>query len=67
MKFFWKDATGVNSDIERHRAMEKELMLEIAALEASKNEMSIAHLRVYRNMLRVLQQSKADVVAKIGR
>lgn len=66
MKFFWNKATGVNADIARHRAKEKELLLDIAALEGDV-EMHKARLRVYYNMLRILQQSKADVVAKIGR
>jgi hypothetical protein len=69
MKFFWTKAKGLNADIERHREKEKEKELEarIAELEDKEDPMSIASLRVYRNFLCQLQQSKADVVTKIGK
>jgi predicted secreted Zn-dependent protease len=67
MKFFWDKAKGLNADIERHREKEKELVAKIAELEGQDDEMSIASLRVYRNFLCQLQQSKADVVTKIGK
>ena len=67
MKFFWKDASGLKSDVERHRVKEKEYMDMIAELEGKEDDMSIAALQVYRRHLMLLQQSKADVVNKIGR
>lgn len=67
MKFFWDKAKGLNADIERHREKEKELEARIAELEGLDDKMSIASLRVYRNFLCQLQQSKADVVTKIGK
>ena len=67
MKFFWTKAKGLNADIQRHREQEKELVVKIAELEGQDDEMSIASLKVYRNFLCQLQQSKADVVTKIGK
>jgi len=67
MKFFWDKAKGLNADIERHREKEKELVAKIAELEGKDDEMSIASLRVIRHFLCQLQQSKADVVTKIGK
>jgi hypothetical protein len=66
-KFFWQEAKGLKADVERHRAQEKELQDKIQELEGKDDEMSIAALRVYRNFLNQLQQSKADVVSKIGK
>jgi hypothetical protein len=67
MKFFWQDAKGVKADVERHRAKEKEYMDKIAELEGKEDPMSVAALRVYRRHLNFLQNSKADVVNKIGK
>ena len=67
MKFFWDKAKGLNADIERHRAKEKELESKIAELEGKEDPMSIAALRVYRRFLYQLQVSKVNVVTKIGR
>ena len=67
MKFFWQSTQGVNADIERHRAKEKEYMDKIAELEGCEDPMSIAVLEIYRNHLDKLRQSKAEVVNKIGR
>ena len=68
-KWFWKDASGLNADIERHMKEEKKLMDKIAELEAIEqpSEMDIRSLRVYRNFLYRLQDSKAEVVSKIGK
>ncbi len=66
-RFFWQDAKGLKADVERHRAKEKELQDRIQELEAKDDPMSIAALRVYRRFLGQLQQSKADVVSKIGK
>ena len=67
MKFFWNKASGVNADIERHRAKEKELEAKIAELEGKDDPMSIASLRTYRRFLAQLQYSKMEVVTKIGK
>lgn len=67
MKFFWKPATGLNADIERHRDQEQELMKKIAELELKDDPMSVRSIAVYRNFLLQLQTSKADVVSKIGK
>ena len=67
MKYFCNKAKGLNADIERHRAKEKELESIIAELEGKTDDMSITALRVYRNFLYQLQLSKAEVVSKIGK
>lgn len=67
MKYFWDKAKGLNADIERHRAKEKELESKIAELEGKTDDMSIRALRVYRNFLYQLQVSKVEVVSKIGK
>lgn len=67
MKYFWKEASGVNSDVERHRKEESYLREKIAELEQKEDEMSVAALRVYRNFLDKLLQSKAEAVSKLGR
>jgi len=66
-RFFWQEAKGLKADVERHRAKEKELQDRIQELEGKEDPMSIAALRVYRRFLGQLQQSKADVVSKIGK
>jgi hypothetical protein len=67
MKFFWGETKGLKADVERHRAKEKEYMDKITELEGKEDPMSIAALRVYRRHLNLLQNSKADVVTKIGK
>ena len=67
MKYFWDKAKGLNADIERHRAKEKELESKIAELEGKEDPMSIAAMRVYRRFLYQLQLSKVEVVSKIGK
>ena len=67
MKYFWDKTKGLNADIERHRAKEKELESKIAELEGKEDPMSIAALRVYRRFLYQLQVSKVEVVSKIGK
>lgn len=68
-KYFWKDATGLNADIDRHRAKEQELVEMIARLEKIEqpSEMDVACLRTYRHFLYQLELSKAEVVTKIGK
>ena len=67
MPFFWNKSKGLNADIERHRAKEQEFKSKIAELEGKEDAMSVSALRVYRNVMCHLQQSKADVVSKIGK
>lgn len=67
MKYFYRDVKGVNADVERHRAREQELLQKISELEGKDDDMSIAAARTYRHLLNQLLQSKAAVVAKIGK
>jgi hypothetical protein len=67
MKFFWDKANGLKADVERHRAKEAEFDARIAELETKDDPMSIAALRVYRRFRAQLQQSKAEIVSKIGK
>lgn len=68
MKYFYKDTTGLNSDIERHRKEERRLEELIKTLEDSEdNEINKSFLMTYRNSLLILQQSKAELLSKLGR
>lgn len=67
MKYFWKDASGVNADIERHQQKEKELREKIAVLEEQGDEISIRALDSYRYFLNQLLESKAQVTSQIGK
>lgn len=68
MKYFYKDATGLNSDIERHRKEEQRLEKLIKTLEDSEDsEINKSFLMTHRNSLLVLQQSKAELLSKLGR
>ena len=68
MTYFYGNSQGLNADVERHRAEEKYLVDKIAELEAApKDKFTETYLRTYRHSLCQLQQSKADVVSKIGR
>lgn len=68
MSYFYKKLPK-NADIERHMVEEKELTEKIQLLESIKNpsEMDVTSLRVYRDFLCKLLQSKAEVVSKIGK
>ena len=69
-KFFWKDASGVNADIERHRVEEKRLESKIFDLESvpidERDKFHEVYIRTYRHFLCQLRDSKAEVVTKIG-
>lgn len=69
MTFFWSKAKGLKADIERHRVQEAKLDAKIAEIEnmAEPSSMDIAALRTYRGLRAQLQQSRADVVTKIGK
>ena len=69
MTFFWSKTKGLNADIARHRIKEKELREKIAELEKevlTDPEMD-TYLQAYRYILLQLQDSKAEVVSKIGK
>lgn len=68
-QFFWSKAKGLNADIERHRAKEKEFKEKIAELESMDqlDPMTAASLRAYRRFLYQLELSKCEVVDKIGK
>ena len=68
-QFFWTKAKGINADIERHRAKEKELKEKIVELEGmdQNDPMVAASLRAYRRFLYQLELSKCEVVSKIGK
>lgn len=63
----WKPPLGLNADIERHRKAEQDLMRRIEELEGKTDQMSLAAMRVYRNSLCILQQSKAELLTRLGR
>jgi hypothetical protein len=70
--FFYKKASGVNADLARHTQKQKELELEIAEAEARveadpTDSMAASVLRVYREFLNKLMDSKANIVYKLGR
>ena len=68
MKYFYKESTGLNADIKRHRDEEERLIAVIAKLEAEENnENNLVFIKSYRNSLIVLQQSKAELLTKLGR
>lgn len=67
-KFFWGDASGVNADLQRHMTEEKDIRARITELEQEEDsESKERNLRVYRNFLRILLDSKAEVTSKIGK
>ena len=67
-QYFGRTATGVNSDIKRHRAEERKLLARIAELESrERDDMEEYALAAYRGFLLRLQESKAEATAKIGR
>jgi hypothetical protein len=66
-KYFGTPAAGVNADIARHRQTEAELLAHIEEAEKDNSPMGRAQLGAYRRLLAILQDSKAEVVSKIGR
>ena len=68
-RYFWKDTSGLNSDIERHRAEEKRFRDKIEELESIENpsDMDVRCLATYRKFLGLLLQSKANITQNIGR
>ena len=65
--YFYGKTKGLNAEIARHRQHEAELKAKIAELEGKDDDMSQAALRVYRNFLNKLWESKAVVLEKLGK
>jgi hypothetical protein len=67
-KYFWKPATGLKADVERHRREEARLVALVEGLEAEPEltEFQDRYLKTLCSILCHMQQSKADVVSKIG-
>jgi len=66
--YFWNKVSGLNADIQRHREEEQRLIEIILNLKSKElTEMNKARIRSYRNILLVLQQSKAELLTKLGR
>lgn len=67
--YFWGKASGLNADIERHRAHEQALQARIAELEAQTEltELDQRVLNTWRHFLCQLQDSRAEVVNQLGR
>lgn len=58
----------LNADIDRHRLEQKKLEEKLAELESQEmTKMNVRMIRTYRNFLCQLQQSKAEVVSKLGK
>jgi len=64
--YFFKPASGLNADIERHRQKEQELLYKIKSIDTS-DAMGMACYRAYNQMLSHLEESKARLVSKLGR
>ena len=66
--YFWK-TVGLKADIERHRKEELNLQEKITELESIEvpNKSQTIRLRVYRNFMCLLLQSKAECTSKIGK
>lgn len=60
-KWFPNDATGINNDLERHRAQEAELRELVATADTDQIRKN------YQNLLNILLDSKANVADKIGK
>lgn len=68
--YFYRDAFGLNADIQRHRKTEQELLQKIKETEEStilSETEKIVYLNSFRGILCILQQSKAEVVNNLGR
>jgi len=66
--YFWK-TVGLKADVERHRKEEIYLQEKITELESIEalNDSQTTLLRVYRNFMCLLLQSKAECTSKIGK
>ena len=68
-KFFWKEATGVKADIERHAKEEQHILDQIAELDKQDPTDPFVQrsLNTYFYFLDQVRRSKAHVTDKIGR
>lgn len=66
-KYFFGTTKGLNADIERHRAKERELIAKMNLLADKSDDQSKSALRTYSNLLNKLQQSKAEILTKLGK
>lgn len=66
-KYFYKDVSGLDSDITRHREEEKHLRNMIEQLSNSIDESDNSRAKVYQYLLKCLLESKAKMVANIGK
>ena len=67
-KFFSDETKGVNADLHRHKEQHQELTKWISDLVSIENKSEMeALLLCYRGLLSTLEESKADVVSKIGK
>ena len=67
MKWFWKEATGLKADIERHREEERKIQSKIDELEGKDDDLSKRSLMAYRRFLVQIQTAKDEVTQKIGK
>ena len=66
MGYFYNKVTGLNKDIERHCAKERELIEKINTLDTS-TDMGMATARSYFQLLTLLENSKMEVVKNLGK
>jgi phage-related minor tail protein len=66
-RFFAKNATGLNADIDRHRSEEARLNTIIADLEDKEDDMSVACKKTFIELRDALRQNKAELVNKLGK
>ena len=66
-KYFAKNASGLKSDILRHRAEEDNLNAFFSDLEGKEDDMSVACKSMFIENRSALRQSKAELVSKIGK
>lgn len=67
MSYFYKEASGLNADIARHREKRKELLAKITELENGDDYGKDVFITTYRNILLNLEQSLAECVSKLGK
>jgi hypothetical protein len=67
MKYFFGEAKSLKAEIERHRVEEQKLMKKLEELGDLMDPSTIAFRRTYVRLLAQLQQSKAEVLTRLGR
>lgn len=67
-KYFFSKASGLNNDLQRHRAHEQKLLAQITELEnKDRDEFEESVLRAFHDCMGTLQASKAEILTKLGR